>query len=314
VIHYNFGKAIQDKTFECTGSLDAPPLVLLSALQKLSALHERHGHQIASTIDDMVQKNVRLQENYQRPDPQTDVLYQSSFTHPSSSQSCMELCIRQTNQKVWRPDRNPNKDNPVVHYGLIASADQLMKHAYIRDYLAETEGVLCFEMEAAGLLHRFPCVVIRGICDYADTHKNDLWQGYAAATAAAYTKELLKVIPGTKVSQEAAAAAAAFTMEQSPTTNLVSPGPTDIEAVLNELAQKKGVTLHWQTSIIDLLKLFDLNSSRNARRLLAEKLNVHAGTDSSAKQNLALHKAIMEELAKNGGKVPTKIYSWLESG
>lgn len=202
VIHYEFGKAIQNKTFESTGSLDAPPPVLLQALQKLEALHVRRGHQIRSTVDAMVEGNPRLRKTYQKPDPQNDVLYKSSFSHPNDDCSCEQLCIRETDQIVQRPDRNPNEDNPVVHYGLIASADRLMKDAHVRDKLAETEGVLCFEMEAAGLMDRFPCLVIRGICDYSDTHKNDLWQGYAAATAAAYAKELLRVIRGNQVSED----------------------------------------------------------------------------------------------------------------
>ncbi|TLD03397.1 uncharacterized protein PgNI_12327 [Pyricularia grisea] len=62
-------------------------------------------------------------------------------------------------------------------------------------YSQELGGVLCFEMEAAGLMNSFPCIVIRGICDYADAHKNKRWQPYAAATAAACAKELLSVIP-----------------------------------------------------------------------------------------------------------------------
>jgi nucleoside phosphorylase len=56
-------------------------------------------------------------------------------------------------------------------------------------------------MEAAGLMDDFPCLVIRGICDYADSHKNKRWQPYAAATAAAYAKELLNVISATQVVQ-----------------------------------------------------------------------------------------------------------------
>jgi nucleoside phosphorylase len=63
-----------------------------------------------------------------------------------------------------------------------------------RDRLAEEFGVLCFEMEAAGLMDNFPCLVIRGICDYADSHKNKDWQGYAAATATGYAKDLLSVV------------------------------------------------------------------------------------------------------------------------
>jgi nucleoside phosphorylase len=66
-----------------------------------------------------------------------------------------------------------------------------MKDAITRDELGQRHGVLCFEMEAAGLMNAFPCLVIRGICDYSDTHKNDKWQPYAAAAAASYAKELL---------------------------------------------------------------------------------------------------------------------------
>lgn len=61
--------------------------------------------------------------------------------------------------------------------------------------LAKELGAYCVEMQAAGLMNDFPCLVIRGICDYADSHKNKEWQGYATAVAAAYTKELLLVVP-----------------------------------------------------------------------------------------------------------------------
>ena len=67
-----------------------------------------------------------------------------------------------------------------------------MRNGIDRDRISrELGGVLCFEMEAAGLMNTFPCLVIRGICDYSDSHKNKDWQAYAAATAAAYAKELL---------------------------------------------------------------------------------------------------------------------------
>lgn len=65
-----------------------------------------------------------------------------------------------------------------------------MKDTTIRDELAK-KGVVCFETEAAGLMNHFPCLVIRGICNYANTHKNDQWQGYTAITAAVYAKDLL---------------------------------------------------------------------------------------------------------------------------
>jgi nucleoside phosphorylase len=83
---------------------------------------------------------------------------------------------------------------PRIHYGNIASGNEVMKDGVARDRIAEEEDVMCFEMEAAGLMDNFPCIVIRGICDYADSHKNKIWQPYAAATAAAFARELLGCI------------------------------------------------------------------------------------------------------------------------
>ncbi|KAF3175508.1 hypothetical protein TWF751_003914 [Orbilia oligospora] len=86
-------------------------------------------------------------------------------------------------------------DNPVVHYGIIASGNQVIKDAIARDKIGKEAKAICFEMEAAGLMNHFPCLVIRGVCDYSDSHKNKAWQPYAAITAAAYTKELLNHVP-----------------------------------------------------------------------------------------------------------------------
>ena len=84
-----------------------------------------------------------------------------------------------------------------IHYGLIASGNQVVKDAGFRERINERLGgnVLCFEMEAAGPMNNFPCIVIRGICDYADSHKNYSWQEHAAAVAAAFAKEFLSVVP-----------------------------------------------------------------------------------------------------------------------
>jgi hypothetical protein len=78
----------------------------------------------------------------------------------------------------------------------------------------------------------------------------------------------------------------------------------DIDAVLTQLAAKKGGGGNYRESIVDLLKLLDLDSSLNARKELANELNVHAGADGTAEQNIALHKAVMKKVAENGGKVP----------
>ncbi|TVY79660.1 putative ankyrin repeat protein [Fusarium oxysporum f. sp. cubense] len=89
-----------------------------------------------------------------------------------------------------------------VHYGTIASGNTLMMDAFKRDELASKANILCFEMEAAGLMDGFRCLVIRGICDYSDSHKNDRWQGYAAMTAAVYAKQVLGRIRPEAVARE----------------------------------------------------------------------------------------------------------------
>jgi nucleoside phosphorylase len=115
-----------------------------------------------------------------------DNLYKSSYSHVGGEETCDRCEIRQT---LKRPPRTTL--DPQIHYGNIASGNEVMKDGMTRDRIAKDEGVICFEMEAAGLMDSFPCLVIRGICDYADSHKNKRWQPYAAATAAAYAKEIL---------------------------------------------------------------------------------------------------------------------------
>ena len=78
----------------------------------------------------------------------------------------------------------------------------------------------------------------------------------------------------------------------------------DIDKVLSDMAAKKGGGGNYRESIVDLLKLLDLDSSLNARKELAQELNVNAGAHGSAEQNIALHKAVMKKVAENGGKVP----------
>jgi hypothetical protein len=116
----------------------------------------------------------------------------------------------------------------VVHYGTIASGDQLISDAAERNRISAVLGnVLCFEMEVAGLMNSFPCLVIRGVCDYANSHKNKRWQAYAAGTAAAYAKELLSMIPASDVMttrkvEEATSDASTKYVLQSPLPNRAS--------------------------------------------------------------------------------------------
>ncbi|EMT70459.1 hypothetical protein FOC4_g10008911 [Fusarium odoratissimum] len=149
----------------------------------------------------------KLEPKYLRSDSLKDVLFKASYGHVTEStdggaisgrgdeeegEGSCRFCDR--TQIVRRKPRDMR-----VHYGLIASGNQVIKDATIRDRLTKDLGghVLCVEMEAAGLAYNFPCIVIRGICDYADSHKNKDWQEHAAAVAAAFAKEFLQYIqPG----------------------------------------------------------------------------------------------------------------------
>lgn len=197
VFQHDFGRKLQAQDFERTGFVNRPPTILLSAVMKLRTDYRRKPSSLGEAVNRILEKEEEeLREDLGRPDANTDILYRSDFIHPDNSKKyCVEVCGMDSTKLVpTRPERKRPR-NPVVHYGLIASGDQLMKDALYRDKLAEKWNVLCFEMEAAGLMNDFPCLVIRGICDYSDSHKNKVWQAYAAMAAAAYAKDLLRVIP-----------------------------------------------------------------------------------------------------------------------
>ncbi|KAK2811246.1 hypothetical protein FQN50_002343 [Emmonsiellopsis sp. PD_5] len=192
VFQYDFGKTIQDQEFQYTRTLNQPPTVLRSAVAGIRAQYKRKGHQLQPTIDAILSRNSKLRDEFKRPDQSTDRLFVATVTN-DPSRAVDETCL------VRRRERTKEEDNPAIHYGTIASANQLMKDATIRDKLAAEKNVLCFDMEAAGLMNHFPCLVIRGICDYSDSHKTKEWQGYAAMAAAAYAKDLLRTIPPSTV-------------------------------------------------------------------------------------------------------------------
>jgi nucleoside phosphorylase len=201
VLQYDFGKTIKDGKFIQTGSLNKPPAVLMTGVSKLRALHLRKGNVIRKHVNSMLELNPAMEEEFSYQNPEDDQLFQADYDHIDSGKdckSCDQECL------IQRKTRTSNV--PVIHYGLIGSANQVMTHGVTREKLRRENGIICFEMEAAGLMDNFPCLVIRGICDYSDTHKNKNWQPYAAATAAAYAKELLGVIPSIQVDKTPTAA------------------------------------------------------------------------------------------------------------
>ncbi|KAJ6257988.1 hypothetical protein Dda_6900 [Drechslerella dactyloides] len=194
VVQHDYGKTVTEGRFERKGTLNKPPQLLLTAVAKLQADHKKMNSRIPVFLSEMLNKHPRMKDKYTHRGQQHDLLFGAEYDHSGSGGTC-EGCSKR--ELVARPPRA--EDNPVVHYGLVASGNQVIKDGYTRDRLGRELGILCFEMEAAGLMDNFPCLVIRGISDYADSHKNDQWREYSAATAAAYAKELLFAIPATGV-------------------------------------------------------------------------------------------------------------------
>ncbi|KAJ5706466.1 hypothetical protein N7536_002155 [Penicillium majusculum] len=189
VIQYDLGKALSGSQFQRTGMLNRPPKVLLTALATLQAHHFTEDSRVFEFISDIQAKlKSRTAANFARP-TKGDFLYQTEYDHRASA-TCVD-CDK--SKLILRPSRDHKE--PVIHYGLVASGNQVVKDGKQRDQLAQELGVCCVEMEAAGLMNDFPCLVIRGICDYTDSHKNKEWQGYTAAVAAAYAKDLVLMVP-----------------------------------------------------------------------------------------------------------------------
>jgi nucleoside phosphorylase len=189
LLQYDFGKDLQGQEFQRTGVLNEPPPILRTAVSGLRAQYEEAGHQLKESIQAVLESNKRLNRKHAQPSSDTDRLCESFFVHPDPQKECGEVCDK--SKVIQRPNRTDEEDDPAIHYGLIASGNRVIKNAIFRDKLAADQDVLCFEMEAAGLMIHFPCLVICGICDYSDSHKNKEWQGYAAMVAAAYARDLL---------------------------------------------------------------------------------------------------------------------------
>jgi nucleoside phosphorylase len=203
VCQYDLIKAKSGGKCERKGFLGRPPAVLLNALTSIQARHERKDSDVPYLLQVMLESNPKMGKRtkknpgYAHQGFDNDRLFKAScdYIPGPDCQGC------DTASEVYRDPRDTT--DPDIHYGTIGSGNTLIKDAAMRDRIVADlgENCICFEMEAAGLMNHFPCLVIRGICDYADSHKNDRWQRYASATAAAYAKELLAYVPAAEVQE-----------------------------------------------------------------------------------------------------------------
>jgi nucleoside phosphorylase len=206
VTHYEFGAWVEDK-HEVRGHMLHPSSALLGAVHNLRTRHSRKpGTQIPLFLRQLRENIIdREQSEFNDPGPEQDRLFQDHYPHLDVRKFCRGLC--DLNRSTLRNERGDKAvrdvDTPFVHYGTIGSANSFMASSSKRNELHEKYGIICFEMEAAGIMSEYQGLVIRGICDYSDSHTNKEWQKYAAATAAAYGKELICFLPSTVLSAPA---------------------------------------------------------------------------------------------------------------
>lgn len=219
LVQYDFGRQFPDK-FTIKGTMSQPKDEIKSLFTYLGGTLGLQKLQSRTTMHLMSLREMDgIKESAEYPGTDKDKLYEPTYRHkhqvPLSCQIC-DCCQSSTNSTCEAalelkceelkcgderlvPRKRLSKigqrhPEPKVHFGHYASGDKVMKSGEERDNIAIGEGVIAFEMEGAGVWDRFPssCLVIKGVCDYADSHKNKEWQAYASSTAAACTKAFLE--------------------------------------------------------------------------------------------------------------------------
>ena len=200
VVQYDFGTKFQDEHLEIRDtSLRPPSDLLVTAVKTLETKEAQSqdtyllGQHLVRSANELAKERPGM---YRSRRPDRDRLFRADYRHRDDDLTC-DQCQCDTSQLVQRSSRK-HAECAYVYYGLIASGNEVMRDAKERDRLANEKRILCFEMEAAGLGTELGWLVIKAICDYCDSHKNKDWQEHAAAVAALYAKELLKVIPELK--------------------------------------------------------------------------------------------------------------------
>ncbi|KAL4865508.1 nucleoside phosphorylase domain-containing protein [Aspergillus spectabilis] len=188
VVQYDYGRMLSGGEIERKDWFSPPPRKVLSAVDMLRAYHSRP----VNAVNEMVGMLEGLGREYAYPGEGLDRLYRTDYEHVAGVETC---AVHDEGALIERVSR-PTPSQPRVHYGTIASGNMVIRSAVERDRINSrfNDTVLCIDMEAAGFMNCFPGLVIRGISNYCDSHKDDQWKRRANAAAAAYAKELLLMI------------------------------------------------------------------------------------------------------------------------
>jgi nucleoside phosphorylase len=212
VVQYDFGRQYPssfEKKTDVKDTLGRPNRAVRSILASLRARRSRKDLQEKLLCH--LQKLQESQLEWCRPSSIDDVLFEALYQHKHDDPQAACLCLDGMSKDICKVAlnstctllgcdlgrvcrRRPSTEHfgPIVHIGAVASADTVMKSGEHRDHLVQAEGVVGFEMEGAGVWDNISCIIIKGVCDYADSHKNKVWQSYAAATGAAAAKAFLE--------------------------------------------------------------------------------------------------------------------------
>lgn len=199
VRYCDFGVSKQNADFKKYGHLNGPPTKIFGAITRFHTKYTRRGYDFEKRITANLDKNPPIKNRFSRP--KTDIFYKPDCEYPIGKNINLCNIIYFPKSILERIKRNENNFIR-IYYGIIVSGNRQIEDVIYRNKYAEEANIFCFEMEAAGIMNRFPYLVIRGICDYADTHINKDWQSFAAMAAAAYAYDFLSSIPPKAIEAE----------------------------------------------------------------------------------------------------------------
>ncbi|EED11935.1 conserved hypothetical protein [Talaromyces stipitatus ATCC 10500] len=287
ITHHDQGKQLSDRFMHLNFPVP-PPRAIQAAVSQMRVRELDKSSKIPNIISSVVGKLP----SFNRPDNRSDHLFQADYEHAGEGSDCDECDKKRLVQRSARDNLAPQ-----IHYGVIASGGLLVRSAAKRDSLRDLYNACCIDMEAAGIMGTLPSLVIRGISDYADSHKNDHWQKYAAVAAAAFAKELLQCLPSLLAGSTSCSDG---TSDESTVTT------QPISHTLENLLEREARTIkayNWRESIVDLSKILGLKWDVGSRPQLANALQVNKGPNGSATQNNALRRALMKELRVENGSI-----------